>query len=104
MPKTDADSALGLYQAEGHAIRIEYSRQAMETVRTAVNDGFYTLSRGGLEVGGVLFGRHTAGTLRILEARPLACEHASGPAFVLSTKDEAGLQQLLASRSSLINV
>ena len=36
---------------------IEFSPDVMEAVRAAVVEGYYKLARGGVEVGGVLFGR-----------------------------------------------
>jgi hypothetical protein len=67
-----------------------------ETRREAV-EGFNRLSHGGLEVGGVLFGKQTKDFLEILESRPLTCEHRFGPSFVLSDNDEIALQEVFAS-------
>jgi proteasome lid subunit RPN8/RPN11 len=72
----------------------------MESVRAAVVEGFYKLARGGVEVGGVLFGRRTAHGVRIAAARPIACQHAQGPSFVLSDSDQAGLALLLDQSAS----
>jgi len=58
--------------------------------------GARSLAKGGLEVGGVLFGTHEDGLIRILAARPIECEHRLGPSFVLSDKDEVQLEQMLA--------
>ena len=76
---------------------IQYSHEDLETLRAEVVDGFYKLARGGLEVGGVLFGRRGGNSVRITASRPMACEHAFGPSFILSEKDEAGLKALLDS-------
>jgi proteasome lid subunit RPN8/RPN11/cell division protein FtsL len=78
-------------------LEIEYSHEAVETVRAAVVEGFYKLARGGLEVGGVLFGQRSGDAVRIMASRPIACEHAFGPSFILSEKDAAGLKTLLDS-------
>ena len=58
--------------------------------------GARSLAKGGLEVGGVLFGTHDDGLIRILAARPIECEHRLGPSFVLSDTDEVRLAQMLA--------
>ena len=58
--------------------------------------GVRSLAKGGLEVGGVLFGTHDDGLIRILAARPIECEHRYGPSFVLSDKDDVQLAQMLA--------
>lgn len=74
---------------------IEFAPDAMETVRAAVVEGYYKLARGGLEVGGVLFGRRSEHGVRIAAAHPIACQYAYGPLFVLSESDQAGLALLL---------
>ena len=90
-------SEFGRWSVEGRSPEIEYSPAAMEAVRAAVVEGFYKVPRGGLEVGGVLFGQRTGDSVRILASRPLACEHATGPSFVLSENDESALRQLIES-------
>src|ERR1700730_12853523 len=74
---------------------IEYAPAVMESVRAEAVDGLMKLGRGGIECGGVLYGRITDGLIRILAARPLECEHRSGPSFVLSEKDEARLREMM---------
>ncbi len=76
---------------------VKYSDEAVEAVRAAVVEGLHKLTRGGLEVGGVLFGQRIGNSVRIVASRPMACEHAFGPSFILSEKDEAGLKTLLDS-------
>ncbi|MBL8210669.1 MAG: hypothetical protein JNK87_08155 [Bryobacterales bacterium] len=55
------------------------------------------LSRGGVEVGGILFGRRVDNTVRVMAWRPMPCEHSRGPAFLLSNADKQGLMQVLES-------
>jgi hypothetical protein len=45
----------------------------------------------------VLFGTAAQNRVRITAWRPIACEHAQGPTFVLSQQDRAGLARLLQS-------
>lgn len=97
MLEKKSNSQFGRWSVEGRPAAIEYSRSAMEAVRAAVVEGYYKLPRGGLEVGGVLFGQRTGNSVRVLASRPVACEHATGPSFTLSEKDESGLGQLLQS-------
>lgn len=78
-------------------ISIEYSMVVIEEIRHEVAEGFQRLSRGGLEVGGILYGTREGRTVRILAMRPMQCEHARGPAFLLSDKDRAGLTEQLAA-------
>jgi proteasome lid subunit RPN8/RPN11 len=78
-------------------ITIEYSLIVIEEIRHAVAEGFQRLSRGGIEVGGVLYGTREGRTVRVLAMRPITCEHARGPAFLLSDKDRMSLNQQLSS-------
>jgi proteasome lid subunit RPN8/RPN11 len=79
---------------------IEFAPDAMETVRAAVVEGYYKLARGGVEVGGVLFGRRSTHGVQIADTRPIACQHAQGPSFVLSESDQAGLALMLEQSAS----
>ena len=76
---------------------IQYSRVALETVRSAAMAGLHKLTKGGLEVGGLLIGDRSGDSVRILEARPIVCEHAYGPSFTLSAGDEDLLRGQLAA-------
>ena len=76
-------------------VTIEYSLVVIEEIRHAVSEGFQRLSRGGIEVGGILYGELGDKTVRILAMRPIACEHARGPAFLLSDKDRMVLNSQL---------
>ena len=78
-------------------VAIEYSLVVIEEIRHAVAEGFQRLSRGGIEVGGILYGTRDGRTVRILAMRPIACEHARGPAFLLSDKDRKVLNEQLAA-------
>jgi proteasome lid subunit RPN8/RPN11 len=65
-------------------------------IRIAVVEAFYSVPRGGVEIGGVFFGRRTDDTLRITAHRPVKCEYVTGPSFSLSIKDQIGLAGVLA--------
>jgi proteasome lid subunit RPN8/RPN11 len=67
----------------------------LDDIRLGVVDAFFSLPRGGAEIGGVLLGRHVEGRVSIAEYLALDCEHAMGPSFVLSPRDESKLQELL---------
>ncbi len=70
---------------------IEYPLDLMEEVRAFACEELLQVSRGGNEVGGVLFGTRRDGLLRVLTWRPIACEHAHGESFVLSANDRMNL-------------
>ena len=94
-----SDVKFGSWSIAESPISVEYSLVAIEEIRHEVAEGFQRLSRGGIEVGGVLYGTREGRTVRILAIRPIACEHARGPSFLLSDKDRIALnQQLLTDR------
>jgi proteasome lid subunit RPN8/RPN11 len=55
---------------------------------------------GGVETGGVLFGTLGEDMVRIVAWRPVVCEYAKGPSFLLSEKDETALAESLKSWGS----
>jgi proteasome lid subunit RPN8/RPN11 len=63
----------------------------------AVVDAFFSLPRGGAEIGGVLLGAWDGQRLAVTGYAALDCEHAFGPSFTLSPRDEARLADLLAA-------
>ncbi|HSB16075.1 MAG TPA: hypothetical protein VLE22_16600 [Bryobacteraceae bacterium] len=97
-PNTDHET--GHWRNEGYPWTIEYPRALMDRIRSAALDGFFRIPRGGVEVGGVLFGNRNGKLIRIQAFRPLECEYATGPSFVLSEKDRRNLKELLAGAGS----
>ncbi|MBS1829033.1 MAG: hypothetical protein JST93_27265 [Acidobacteria bacterium] len=95
--KFDTTSDALLWAVVGLPMAVESSRAILEEIHGAVQEGMRQLSRGGMEVGGVLFGRRTEGAIRIMAWRPISCEHAKGPTFSLSNNDTQNLMQLLES-------
>jgi proteasome lid subunit RPN8/RPN11 len=95
-----AESELATWTAPECPLRIEYAPAVLERIRMAVTDAFFSVPHGGLEIGGVLFGDRQEGGIRILAARPLDCEHSSGPSFVLSAADCERLEALISSPAS----
>lgn len=89
------DKGTGIWQAPGTPVVVEYSTQVLEELRAAAEEGFQKIPHGGIEVGAVLLGTREPGVVRVLEWRPIECEHAKGPGFVLSSKDLSGLEVLL---------
>lgn len=97
MTETTPDTgALVTWSAPQCPFVIEYSRKALDDIRLAVVDAFFSLPRGGAEIGGLLLGKFEDQRLQILDYTPLECEHAFGPAFTLSDKDQARLAERLA--------
>jgi len=88
-----SDTKFGSWSVAESPISIEYSLVVIEEIRHEVAEGFQRLSRGGIEVGGILYGTRDGRTVRVLAMRPIACEHARGPAFLLSDKDRVALNE-----------
>jgi proteasome lid subunit RPN8/RPN11 len=90
-----SDTRFGSWSVAESPVAIEYSFVVIEEIRHQVAEGFQKLSRGGVEVGGILYGAREGRTVRILAMRPIACEHARGPAFLLSGADTQMLEEQL---------
>lgn len=84
-----------LWAVAEHPLAVECPWLILEEINGAVQEGFRRLSRGGVEVGGVLFGRKTDTVVRIMAWRPMLCEHSRGPAFLLSNNDKQKLVEQL---------
>jgi hypothetical protein len=90
-----SEAKFGAWSVAESPVSIEYSLVVIEEIRHEVAEGFQRLSRGGIEVGGILYGAREGRTVRVLAMRPVACEHARGPAFLLSDKDRIALHEQL---------
>jgi proteasome lid subunit RPN8/RPN11 len=92
---TRAAGEFGTWRVEGKSPVVQYSLLLMEEIRALAVEGYRSLPRTGMEVGGVLFGYREGNLVNVVAQRPLECEHAMGPAFLLSKRDEAGLTTLI---------
>ncbi len=90
-----SDLKFGLWTVPESPVTIEYSLVVIEEIRREVAEGYQRLSRGGIEVGGALYGTRDGRTVRIMAMRPVACEHARGPGFIFSDRDRAALHEQL---------
>jgi proteasome lid subunit RPN8/RPN11 len=88
------DSAALTWSVPECPFTIESSARVLDDIRLAVTDAFFSLPRGGAEIGGILLGAFSDGRLVISDYVALDCEHAYGPSFVLSPPDEARLRDL----------
>ena len=89
------DAQIGPLKEPGEPLVVECLPTVMEQIHSEVAEAFYSAPRGGVETGGVLFGAHDGSRVVIFAARPLRCEHATGPSFVLSANDIARLSEML---------
>ena len=83
----------GVWTVPESPVSVVYSLVVIEEIRHEVLEGFQRLSRGGVEVGGILYGTQEANRISIQAMRPIDCEHARGPAFLLSDNDKAALEE-----------
>ena len=96
MVETVTQSVLIAWDAPQCPFRIAYAAQVLDDIRLAVVDAFFSLPRGGAEIGGILLGRFEDDRVAITGYAALDCEHATGPSFTLSSRDEEKLRELLA--------
>jgi proteasome lid subunit RPN8/RPN11 len=85
----------GTWQVAQSPFSIHYSRRILEEIRLAVVEAFFSLPRGGVEAGGLLLGKHREQEIEIADYLPLECEHALGPSFTLSQRDQERLREVL---------
>jgi proteasome lid subunit RPN8/RPN11 len=97
MTEKEVETEVATWKAAQCPFTIEYSLRALDDIRLAVVDAFFSLPRGGAEIGGVLLGTHLNRRLVIADYVALDCEHAYGPSFALSPRDQDRLSELLAS-------
>ena len=86
---------VGQWSAPGFPYEIEIELDVLEEIRHRAEEGFQRIGHGGVEFGGVMYGRVDDGVVRILEWRELECDHSMGPSFVLSEADRGKLASLI---------
>jgi hypothetical protein len=91
------EPSLSTWSAPESPVSIDYPASLLQQIHAYALDGFQRLSRGGMEVGGVLFGTRRGDRLALKAWRPISCEYSRGPAFTLSDADKSDLQKLLAA-------
>jgi proteasome lid subunit RPN8/RPN11 len=89
-----------LEAASGSGSLVRFSMPVLQLIRVEAQEKFLSIPRGGLEIGGVLFGTTAGSDVRVLARRALAIEYLTGPSFILSSNDEASLAQLLETSDS----
>jgi proteasome lid subunit RPN8/RPN11 len=90
------ETATGRWQAPECPFEIEYSTRVLDDIRLAVLDAFFSVPRGGAEIGGILLGQRDGRRISITGHEALYCEHATGPSFTLSPRDQMRLLELTA--------
>jgi proteasome lid subunit RPN8/RPN11 len=91
-----SDTPCEVWRPSACAFAVETSSVVLDQLRREAEAGL-NAPRGEHEIGGVLFGIRKPDCIRIVASRPLKCEHAMGPGFVLSAKDEDRLARLISA-------
>lgn|GEM_PF-1790255 len=89
-----------VWTAPDSSATVTYSLPLFHEIDFVVNEGFRKISHGGVEVGGLLFGSLEESGPTIDAFRPIACDHASGPSFLLSDADIERLAAQVTSAAS----
>src|SRR5450759_4608474 len=100
MTDSGTDSTTLTWSVPECPFTIESSARVLDDIRLAVTDAFFSLPRGGAEIGGILLGKFDHGRLVIGDYAALDCEHAHGPSFVLSPPDEVRLKEVLSAHAN----
>ena len=104
MNPADSDTQYAYWTDPGNRCSVTYSLGVFHEIDFEVSEGFRRIPHGGIETGGLLFGRadDNSGQISIqIEAfRAIESEHASGPSFNLSERDVAAVRDQIAAAAS----
>jgi hypothetical protein len=100
MSATTPEPEYAYWNVPATSFTITYSLNLFHEIDFQVNEGYRRIPHGGIEIGGLLFGQVEGNDIRIEAFRPIDCEHALGPSFVLSERDLAALRVQLAATKS----
>ena len=78
--------------------RVLLSASLVRDLRVRAIEGFVSLPKRGVEIGGILFGHARGATVRIEGFEEAPCEHRYGPSYALSETDRAQLSEILRQR------
>lgn len=82
------------------SFKIQYSLTVFHEIDFQVNEGYRRIPHGGIEIGGILYGKPDKNGVSVEAFRPIECEHATGPSFNLSPRDLLQLTASLAAAPS----
>lgn len=100
MMSNEPEAGYAFWSSPDQSFTVTYSLDQFHEIDAQVNEGYRRIPHGGIEVGGLLFGRSEPGGVRIEAFRPIECEHATGPSFALSEADLDRLQKQIESSAS----
>jgi TonB family protein len=82
------------YSPDGR--QVLFAESVVFRLRHLVIEGFTSLPRRGLEVGGILIGSEQGCDLQIDDFQEAPCEHQYGPSYAMNGSDRENLTELLA--------
>jgi hypothetical protein len=94
------ENEYAVWTIPGTAFSVWYWLSLFHEIDFQVNEAYRRIPHGGMEIGGLLFGRADESSARIEAFRAIACEHSRGPSFVLSDRDLNGLREQLGTAAS----
>ena len=92
-----AEPQFAIWTDSGTTPKVKYSLSLFHELDFQVNEGYRRIPHGGVEIGGILYGRIEKDGATIEAFRPIECEHASGPSFLLSESDLTRMAESFAA-------
>jgi general secretion pathway protein A len=77
-----------------------YPPEVLEGLTELVMSGYQRYPWGGVEAGGILFGKKESDAIHVYSFQSVECEHEHGPSFELSKRDLESFDRLLAGVAS----
>src|SRR5262245_49407243 len=95
-----SDAGFGTCAATGSRT-IRYRRCVLEAIGLRATKQYLSIPRGGIEIGGVLFGTIDDAVITIFDHREFSIEYLNGPSYILSEADRQRLVPFLESASQV---
>jgi hypothetical protein len=84
---TEKRTEYAYWPVPNSALSVTYSLPLFHEIDFLVNEGYRKIPHGGIEEGGLLFGKIDEKGTRVEAFRAIHCEHAAGPSLVFSERD-----------------
>ena len=97
---TEKPASMITWRGSGAAPEVQCAAGVLAEIAELAMSDYLRYPWGGVEVGGVLFGKKESGAVHIYSVRPAQCEHHYGPAFDLSKKDCEAFEHLLTAAAA----
>ena len=88
------------WPSSGSFPAVRFLPEILAGLAELVMSGYQRYPWGGVEVGGILFGKKEIDAIHVYSFLPVDCEHEHGPSFELSNRDMEAVDRLLAGAAS----